>query len=144
LRGRWPVAGPTSRSSLAALVAAGIFTASCGVASSSRGGLPTHNDLNAYPMALLAATLVRDGECVVVQRADPSGRWLPIWPSGFSLNGDAVMNGSVQVAKVGESVKLVGGEYHESQYDFLFTIMPVDVPADCRGGEYWLVGQVVP
>jgi hypothetical protein len=138
------VARTVSRSLLAVLVAAVTLIASCGVASPNNGGLPTHNDLNGSPAALLEATLVRDGQCLFAQRADPSGRWLPIWPSGFLLTGDAVMNGSAQVAKVGDSVKLGGGEYHESQYDFLRTLMPADVPAGCRGGEYWLVGQVVP
>lgn len=87
---------------------------------------------------------MRDGACLYAQSLDPRSRWLPIWPPGFSLTGDVVMNGGAEVAKVGDPVKLGGGEYHESQYDFLRTLMPADVPTACRGGEYWLVGEVVP
>lgn len=106
--------------------------------------LPTHNDLDGYPAALLRATLMRDGACLYAQSEEPRGRWLPIWPSGFSLTGDVVMGRGGAAAKVGDAVKLGGGEYHESQYDFLRTLMPADVPVGCRGGEYWLVGEVVP
>lgn len=138
-----------SGSSLAGWVMAASLVASCGVGSPSTGepstgGLPTHKDLNGYPAALLEATLVRDGQCLYAEGLEANGRWLPIWPSGFGLSGDAVMNGSAQIATVGDHVRLGGGEYHESQYDFLRTLMPADVPAACRGGEYWLVGEVVP
>lgn len=128
----------------AALIAVASFVVACDAALPGNDGLPTHNDLNGYPAALLQATLVRDGSCLYAQSEDPEGRWLPIWPSGFSLTGGVVMSRGGAVAKVGDAVKLGGGEYHESQYDFLRTLMPADVPAACRGGEYWLVGEVVP
>ena len=53
------------------------------------------------------------------------------------------MDGGSQVARIGDAVKLGGGEYHEAQYDFLRTLMSADVPAACRSAEYWLVGEVV-
>lgn len=53
------------------------------------------------------------------------------------------MDGGAEVARVGDTVKLGGGEYHESQYDLLRTLMPADVPAACRSPEYWLVSEIV-
>jgi len=106
--------------------------------------LPTHRDLDAYPDALLEATLTRDDRCLFATRPDSGERWLPIWPSGYSMVGDTVMNGTTPVATVGDRVKLGGGEYHETEYDFLRTLMPADVPGDCRVDLYWLVSTVVP
>jgi hypothetical protein len=128
----------------AALIAAVLVLASCGVIPPDNVGLPTRNDLDGYPAALLEATLVRDGACLVAQGPDPRDRWLPIWPPGFSLAGDVVLDGGAEVARVGDVVKLGGGEYHEPEYDVLRTLMPADVPDACRGGAYWLVGEVVP
>ena len=52
------------------------------------------------------------------------------------------MNHQTQVAKVGDRVNLGGGEYHESDYDFLRTLMSADLPAGCRDSTYWLVSNV--
>jgi hypothetical protein len=103
------------------------------------GFLPTHKELSAYPAALLDATLVREGDCLYADAVDPAGRWLPVWPSGFTLNADRLMRGGRTLAKVGGRVKLGGGEYHDSQYQLLRELMPSDIPAACRTDEYWLV-----
>ena len=52
------------------------------------------------------------------------------------------MNHQTQVAKVGDRVNLGGGEYHESGYDFVRTLLATDIPAGCRDSTYWLVGEV--
>ena len=130
------------RSPLAALITAASLVAACGAASPSTLGLPAHRDLDGYPAALLVATLVRDGQCLYADDEGRFGRWLPIWPAGFILRGDSVMNHQTQVAKVGDRVNLGGGEYHESDYDFLRTLMSADLPAGCRDSTYWLVSNV--
>jgi hypothetical protein len=128
---------------LAAVALAGLVAAACAGGVGSSAGLPTHRDLNGYPAALLEVTLVREGECLYSQASDGNGKWLPVWPSGFGLSGDVVMKGGQRIAAVGDRVKLGGGEYHESEYAFLRSLMTADVPTACRGGDYWLVGEVV-
>ena len=130
--------------SLVAVFAAALIVASCGAGLVGTTTLPTHKDLNGYPAALLDATLVRDGPCLRAAAADGTERWLPIWPAGFSLAGDVMMNGGQHIVSVGDRVKLGGGEYDETDYAFLRTLMNDEVPAACRGGKYWLVGQIVP
>jgi hypothetical protein len=124
---------------LVALMVIAWLLSACGAGPPTLTSLPTHNDLNSYPAALLEATLVVDGHCVYAEGLDGAGRWLPIWPVGFALDGEFIVKGSERVGTIGDQVKLGGGEYHESQYGFLRTLMPDDVPAACRGGEYWLV-----
>ncbi len=114
----------------------------CAAACGARNPLPTHRDLNAYPTAILDATLVMDGSCLWA--SNPSGRWLAIWPSGYTLDGVAVASGGQLVAAVGGPVRLGGGEYHAADYDFLRTLMNDDLPMPCRGGDYWLVSGAVP
>jgi hypothetical protein len=128
-----------SRFVLGALMVVASLLSARGAGSSTLISLPTHNDLNGYPTALLEATLVRDGPCLYAEGLDDAGRWLPIWPVGFALDAEVVVNGSERMGMLGDHLKLAGGEYHESQYGFLRTLMPADVPAACRGGEYWLV-----
>jgi hypothetical protein len=129
----------TARTGFAAVALAAVLGSCAWPPDSS---LPTHNDLNGYPAALLEANLVREGNCLyAIQGSDL--RWLPIWPSRFILSDDAVVNGGSQVASVGDVVKLAGGEYHDTQYDFLRTLMPAEVPAECRSAEYWLVSEVI-
>jgi hypothetical protein len=128
-----------SRFVLGALMVVASLLSARGAGSSTLISLPTQNDLNGYPTALLEATLVSDGPCLHAEGLDGAGRWLPIWPVGFALDGEFIVKGSERVGTIGDQVKLGGGEYHESQYGFLRTLMPDDVPAACRGGEYWLV-----
>jgi hypothetical protein len=129
---------------LAGWIATAAVIASCGLGVPNAGGLPTHRDLDGYPAALLEATLVLEGSCLYADGVEGSGRWLPIWPSGYGLSGEVVVDGSTPVASVGARVKLGGGEYPDSEYDFLRTLMTQDVPAACRGDGYWLVSDVVP
>ena len=107
------------------------------------GNLPSHKDLSSYPAALLTAELVLDGECVFAANAEAGGRWLPIWPNGYSLADGEISDRDGPIARIGDRVKLGGGEYHDSQFEFLRTLLVVPVPASCRGGDYWLVADVV-
>jgi hypothetical protein len=106
------------------------------------GNLPSHKDMNGYPAALLTARLVVEGDCLFADGADSGGRWLPIWPSGFALESGVITDISGPVAAIGDTVKLGGGEYHDDQFDFVQTLLIVPVPPSCRGGDYWLVGEV--
>ena len=124
------------------VLAIGFGLAACTIGPSN---LPTHRDLGEGPPAVLEGTLVLANECLLAQGAQGSGRWLVVWPSGFSLRGDVIVDGRGQpMASVGLAVRLVGGEYHESQYEFLRTLMQRDVPDACRGGDYWLAVEVLP
>ncbi len=59
-----------------------------------------------------------------------------MWPAGFRLENETVLDAKGEaVAVVGKPVRLGGGEYHESQYGFLRSLMNGDVAAACRGGE---------
>jgi hypothetical protein len=107
------------------------------------GNLPTHRDLDAYPAALLTADLVMDGECVFATNGKTGGRWLPIWPSGYSVANGVISDRDGPVARIGESVELGGGEYHDSRFDFVQTLLVVPIPSSCRGGDYWLVSDVL-
>src|SRR5215213_293924 len=107
------------------------------------GNLPSHKDLNGYPAALLTAELAFEGECVFADSAESDGRWLPIWPNGFALQDGVIYDRGARVAAIGDVVSLGGGEYHDSDFDFVQSLLVVPVPASCRGGDYWLVGEVV-
>jgi hypothetical protein len=107
------------------------------------GNLPSHKDLDAYPAALLTAELVVDGDCVFATNAESGGRWLPIWPAGYSLENGVISDRDGPIARIGEGVKLGGGEYHASQSEFVQTLLVVPIPPSCQGGDYWLVSEVV-
>jgi hypothetical protein len=107
------------------------------------GNLPAHKDLSGYPAALLTAELVVEGECLFADSTESAGRWLPIWPKGFALQDGVLTDPNGRVAAIGDTVKLGGGEYHDSDFDFVQTMLVVPVPASCRGGDYWLVSEVV-
>jgi hypothetical protein len=103
--------------------------------------LISHRGLNGGPAALLEATLTRVGTCIYGENND--GEWLLVWPSGFRIQGDDIKNGSGStVAAMGRKARLGGGEYHDSQYGFLRTLLNADVPSECRSKEYWLVTSV--
>lgn len=106
--------------------------------------LPTHRNLGGGPAALLTATLIEDGGCVYATTESPAGRWLPIWPSGYRRDGQAIKEGNNVVASVSAVAKLGGGEYHASQLDFLRTLLESPIPVSCQASEYWLVTEVVP
>ena len=107
------------------------------------GNLPSHKDLPGYPAALLTAELVFDGECLFADSTESAGRWLPIWPRGFALHDRVLTDLNGRVAAIGDTMKLGGGEYHDSDFDFVQTMLVVPIPASCRGGDYWLVSEVV-
>jgi hypothetical protein len=133
---------PDRRQLVGGVVAAALLSTSCGP--SSVGGLPTHRDLGGGPAALLTGTLILEGSCLYAVGSETTGRWLPVWPPNFGLAGDVVMDGTRPVARVGDVVKLGGGEYAGHSSDFLRTLMDGDVPAECQHGAYWLVTEVVP
>ena len=67
--------------------------------------------------------------------------WLPVWPAGFTLRGDKVMDGGGKVvAQAGDLVRLGGGgswrneNWQQEQEE--------DIPEACRG-LYYLVGDEV-
>lgn len=117
-----------------------LTVAACGPVDTN---LPTHRDLDNYPGALLEGILRQSGDCLYASTPDGTGRWLLVWPRGFSLKDGTVLDGAGRaVAAIDQAVVLGGGEYHESQYDFLQEVMDGEVPESCRGGEYWLVATV--
>lgn len=73
----------------------------------------------------------------------PEGRWLLVWPPGYSRRGNAIFRGDQRIAADGDTLSLGGGEYHAEQYDFLRTLLATDIPEECRGGAYRLVTEVV-
>src|SRR4051812_19989747 len=95
-----------------------VLLASCGSPSSN---LPTHKHLDAAPAALLVGPLALQGSCLLVTGA--GGPWLPIWPPAFHLVGQELQGPSGPVAKVGDLVSLGGGEYHETEWQFLSALM---------------------
>jgi hypothetical protein len=131
---------------VALLVVAGCTTSQPSVQPTTgpTAALPTHKGLSGGPAALLTATLVADGGCVYASSTDPTGRWLPIWPLGFQLDGQSIKNGSDVVAVISGVVKLGGGEYHASQVDFFRTLLTSPIPDACQSDEYWLVTEVIP
>jgi hypothetical protein len=141
-KGRWPMKSG-SRPIVAVALLVSLSAAAC---SSPVAGfkLPIHRDLDSYPAALLEATLTRDGECLYAVGRDGTERWLPIWPSGFFLDGEVVMKGTERIAAIGDRVRLGGGEYPANDYAFVRTLMTADLSKACRDGRYWLVGEIVP
>lgn len=106
--------------------------------------LPTHRDLGEEQLAVLDGTLVVANGCLFAQGTQGQGRWLVIWPSGFSLRGDLVVDGRGHPkATVGQPVRLLGREYNESQYAFLRTLMEREIPNACREADYWLAIRVI-
>lgn len=102
--------------------------------------LPTHRDLgSAGPAALQRGTIVATGQCVVLEEAVQHLKWVILWPPGYSYRAPAILDDrGIQIAQLGEIVDLVGGEYHDAQYEFLKTLLVTEPLAACRGGDYWL------
>src|SRR5919107_1441313 len=99
------------------------------------GNLPSHKDLRDSAAALLEAKLIVKGECLFAD-GESGGRWLPIWPAGFVLLNGVLSDESGQVAVLGETVKLAGGEHHDSEFDHSQTMLLVPRPSACGGGQY--------
>jgi hypothetical protein len=85
--------------------------------------------------------LVRTGECVLAQ-PEIGAPELPIWPATFSLVGDELRRQGVLVARIGDTVKLGGGEYKWEQQDFLAGLLVAPIPAACDRGPYWMVSEL--
>lgn len=133
----------TVRALAAALaVAACVATTSPGASSLASLQLPTHRDLGGGPTALLTAQLVEEGGCVYATSTE--GRSVPVWPTGYRLDGSEIKKGDQTVASLGSSAKLGGGGYDASQLDFLRTLMDSPLPTTCQASNYWLVTEVVP
>lgn len=112
-------------------------------ASSGSTVLPTHRDLQSGPDGLQRGTIVMSGSCVVLEEAVQHLRWLIVWPAGYQLRDTVVVSGEGQpIARVGDTVDLGGGEYKESQYAFLKTLLATEPAAACRVGNYWLATDI--
>ena len=96
--------------------------------------LPTHHmSPNAGPTALQRGRLEYDDPCVLLVDQSQGHRWLVVWPSGTSLDGDSIIDsGGHPEAHIGDTVDLGGGAYGESDYKFVRGLMEADVPEGCR------------
>jgi len=96
-------------------------------------------------MALLQGKLTAADGCLYVDDSNSDTSYLLVWPPDFTLSmeADAVLlfNGAGEVvARVGEEVRLSGGEVKSVRY--LDELVRQSLPADCPG-PYWIVGDVV-
>ena len=74
------------------------------------------------------------GGCLYIDEG--AARVFPVWPSDTWLNGSLIMRGDHQISAIGESVRFTGGFL---TYDLIRRTMDADIPAACRGGQYFLI-----
>ena len=123
------------------LLSASLSLAGCAIV----GNLPSHELVDGGPTALHTGTLVREGECLLVVSDLPfSSRYLVIWPVGYSLVGNQVVQGGTVKASVGQLVQLGGGEYKSATYEFVKTLLVTEIPQDCRANDFWLATTAHP
>ncbi|HEY2916779.1 MAG TPA: hypothetical protein VGI98_06150 [Candidatus Limnocylindrales bacterium] len=106
-----------------------------------RTSLPTHIDWNgAGPAALQDGQLVLAGDCLNLVDPPTGATWLVIWQPGTVRSGPNVLDESgTVIATVGDAVGLGGGEYDGTTVQ---SELASAIPAPCRTGRYWLVGDV--
>jgi hypothetical protein len=71
--------------------------------------VPSHN-LDGGPAAQLEeVSLARDGDCLILR--GQGSEWLAIWPRGYRLDGDALMDGVNTIAVIGDGLRVTGGAF---------------------------------
>ena len=66
--------------------------------------------------------------------------WLVVWPAGYALKSNEIVDGSGNhVAKIGDQVDLGGGQYSDANIQ---SLLAGSVPAACRTTQYWLTVTV--
>jgi hypothetical protein len=114
-----------------------------GQPSTARTAFPTHRDLSGGPAALQRGTILQSGSCVVLEEPVQHLRWLVIWPAGYELREGTLFDGVGRpMARVGDVFDLGGGEYPDSAYSFLQTLLVTEPPESCRSANYWLATDV--
>lgn len=106
----------------------------------SLSNLPTHREFSGTvgsPAAATEGLLVAEGGCLYLD--DGVARLLPIWPTGYWLDGATLKQGSQEIAKIGVRVRLAGGSYQQLA-DFA-DLLVTPLPASCSGNGYWLVAD---
>jgi hypothetical protein len=104
---------------------------------------PVEGVREAMEAELIGELMLVDG-CLQIQSVYGDGRYLPIWPPDFTLNGRdeeiEVLDGTGQVmARVGEEVYMGGGE---GSAGALPDCVHQQLPPGCTG-PYWIVGTGV-
>jgi len=131
---------PASRRALIFMLGA-IGVGACAPAAVPEGYVfPTWRVGGAGAAALMEGKLVADRGCLYVQPTQ-GGRYLVVWPDTLQLvldpDGTAVvMSGSTPVARVGEDVRLGGGEIGPD-------LTPRDAAKAC-GGMAWGANEIIP
>ncbi len=110
-----------------------VSVVACKPATSSN--LPTHNLAGGPAAQLESVSLALDGNCLVV--GSGASEWLAIWPSGYRLDGDLLMNGLDRVAATGDVLTVTGGSF--SSYEDVQAMLVTPVPPTCRARPYWVV-----
>lgn len=123
-----------------------IIALSCAALTGCRpaSSLPLHKASSDGPTGILTGVLLADSRCLYL--ADSSGhRWLVVWPDGYSREGDTVLDERrTLVGAVGDELTLGGGEVPTGSFDFLNEKLVTEVPASCRGSDYWVASGLAP
>ncbi len=98
------------------------------------------------PAGSITGVVVREANCVWLDEAGSSNRYLLLWPKDYrAVAGE---DGSVTVtdgrgtaiAASGREVQLGGGEYNARDHgDFVASLVLEPIPEQCKGPLYWLV-----
>ena len=100
--------------------------------------LPTHRVGQGGPGGSQAGTIEAIGACLYLA-FDPDARWVVVWPEGYELQGDTVLDqGGQLVARFGDAITLGGGEVPKGRYDLMQGSLVNDVPTSCREGPFWI------
>jgi hypothetical protein len=110
---------------------------SCGANPAASGVFfPTHSSRDAPSSQAFGSLEVEDG-CLFLK--SDAGALLPLWPSGFSFDGDAVHGGGV-VVPLREQIELGGGGVSRS---LALDLIVGEVPAACGIAPPFMVSDVI-
>jgi hypothetical protein len=131
------------------------FLAACAPSSSpsepvkSEAGVyfPQLAPMDEMPLALMYGQLVNDDGCLRVVANEGGVSYLVLWPAGSDVivDGDtiAIQDASGQVvARVGQQIGLVGGEYKQQEWVAGLLQPGRGLPEGCPG-PYWLTGEFI-
>lgn len=108
---------------------------------------PQLEPMEEMPLALIYGVLINEEGCLRVIASEGSESYLVLWPADVNLviEGEDISihdSSGELVARVGQQIGLVGGEYDQREWAAERLQPGHGLPEDCTG-PFWLSGEIV-
>jgi hypothetical protein len=112
----------------------------------SQSLLPTHDSISRgqdVPAGLVDGVLLLRGDCVYLQ--SEAAQMVIIWPAGYTLLGNQILEGGNPIAQMGQPLVVFGGSFDPEHYRRVRSIIGGSAIApECETEIYWLATGVGP